>query len=216
MQVRDFEISKYEVTQELWAAVMGENPSHFTGCGQCPVESVSWEDIQEFLGKLNAGGGGYRLPTEAEWEYAARGGQQSRGYKYAGGNNPSSVAWYGENNGNKTHQVGQKQANELGLYDMSGNVGEWVQDCSHDSYQGAPSDGRAWESGECGHRVLRGGLLLTLEADATSEADATFHSFMVLLRKSQGPSLLRSAFRCGITPDHRGSNNGFRMARTPS
>ena len=209
VQVRDFEISKYEVTEELWVAVMGENPSRFTVCGQCPVVSVSWEDIQEFLGKLNAGGGGYRLPTEAEWEYAARGGQQSRGYKYAGGNNPSSVA----NSGNKTRLVGQKQANELGLYDMSGNVWEWVQDCWHESYRGAPRDGRAWESGECGHRVQRGGEFL--EADATSEADAFFTN-MLRHSRARDPSYLRSADRGRATPGGRDSYGGFRIARTPS
>ena len=190
VQVRDFEISKYEVTQEIWAAVMmGESPSHFTGCGQCPVESVSWEDIQEFLGKLNAGGGGYRLPTEAEWEYAARGGQQSRRYKYAGDNNPSSVAWYGENSGDKTHQVGQKQANELGLYDMSGNVSEWVQDCWNKNYDGAPSDGKAWETENCGRRVLRGGSW------------------------SYAPQDLRSANRYGIASTLRINSVGFRVTR---
>ena len=147
VQVRDFEIGKYEVTQELWEAVMGTNPSNFSGCAQCPVEQVSWDDIQEFLRKLNAGGGRYRLPSEAEWEYAARGGVQSRGYQYAGGNSPGAVAWYEDNSGSRTHRVGQKQANELGLHDLSGNVWEWVQDCWNGSYQGAPSDGGGMGAG---------------------------------------------------------------------
>ena len=160
VQVNDFEIGQHEVTQEAWAAVMGENPSQHK-CLQCPVENVSWEDVQKFLDELNARTGGeYRLPTEAEWEYASRGGQQSRGYHYAGGNNLDAVAWYWENSGEETHPVGQKEPNELGLYDMSGNVWEWVEDCWHEDYRGAPVDGRAWESensGDCSRRVLRGG-----------------------------------------------------------
>ncbi len=156
VEVRSFELSKYEVTQELWAAVMGANPSRFTNCPQCPVERVSWDDVQEFLRKLNAGGGGYRLPSEAEWEYAARGGAQSRGYEYAGSDNPDAVGWHVHNSGWKTHPVGQRQANELGLFDLSGNVREWVQDCWNNNYAGAPSNGQAWERGDCRRRVLRG------------------------------------------------------------
>ena len=158
VQVRSFEIGKYEVTQELWEAVMGDNPSRFTGCARCPVERVSWDDVRVFLRKLNdLTGERYRLPTEAEWEYAARGGRQSRGYQYAGGNDAGTVGWYDENSGQRTHPVGGKRANELGLHDMSGNVYEWVQDCWNDSYRGAPDDGRAWERGDCSRRVVRGG-----------------------------------------------------------
>ena len=108
VQVGSFEISKYEITQELWEAVIGENPSAFGDCPQCPVETVSWDDIQAFLGKLNAGGGQYRLPSEAEWEYASRGGQQSQGFQYSGSNDWAAVAWYYENTGNRTHPVGTK------------------------------------------------------------------------------------------------------------
>lgn len=124
----NFSIGETEVTQELWQAVMGSNPSYYSGTN-LPVEKVSWNDCQTFITKLNElTGKTFRLPTEAEWEYAARGGNKSKGYKYAGSNSLSDVAWYTDNSSSKPHPVKQKQANELGLYDMSGNVGEWCQD----------------------------------------------------------------------------------------
>ena len=124
----DFAIGETEVTQELWRAVMESNPSDFSGTN-LPVEFVNWNDCQTFITKLNQlTGKNFRLPTEAEWEYAARGGNKSKGYKYAGSNNLNDVAWYSNNGSSKTHPVKQKQANELGLYDMSGNVLEWCQD----------------------------------------------------------------------------------------
>ena len=193
VRVDSFEIGQYEVTQDLWEAVMGENPSEFGGCAQCPVEYVSWDDVKIFLKKLNSLTGeryGFRLPTEAEWEYAARGGPQGKGYEYAGSDAPGLVAWYEENSNDTTHPVGQKEPNELGLYDLSGNVWEWVQDCWHDSYVGAPGDGRAWESGVCSARVLRGGSWYSL------------------------PRNLRSAIRFGFDTGLRYSNDGFRVART--
>ena len=190
VRIESFEIGKYEVTQELWEAVMGENPSAFRNCPRCPVETVSWDDVQAFLKKLNSGGGRYRLPSEAEWEYAARGGQRSKGYIYAGGNRCAAVAWYYENSGNRTQPVGRKQANELGLLDMSGNVREWVQDCWHGSYVGAPSDGRAWEEGDCRRRVIHSG------------------SWYGKL------SYLRSANRFWYTTNFRNNNLGFRIVRT--
>ena len=123
-----FSIGKYEVTQEEWQAVMGKNPSHFEGLKR-PVENVSWNDCQEFILKLNElTGKRFRLPKEAEWEYAAKGGNRRNGYKYSGSNNLERVAWYEKNSNNITHDVGQKSPNELGLYDMSGNVMEWCQD----------------------------------------------------------------------------------------
>ena len=124
----DYYMGKYEVTQALWQVVMGSNPSYFKG-DNLPVECVSWDSCKVFINKLNSmTGRKFRLPTEAEWEYAARGGKKSRGNQYCGSNNISDVAWYNENSENKTHPVGMKQANELGLYDMTGNVYEWCQD----------------------------------------------------------------------------------------
>ncbi len=124
--VSTFYMGETEVTQELWQAVMGSNPSAFTG-SQLPVEQVYWDDCQSFIAKLNEQTGRkFRLPTEAEWEYAARGGNQSKGYKYAGSDNIDEVAWYKMNSSETTHPVKQKAPNELGLYDMCGNVWEWT------------------------------------------------------------------------------------------
>jgi formylglycine-generating enzyme required for sulfatase activity len=164
--VPTFYISKCEVTQKQWQEIMGENPSKFKGCDDCPVEKVSWDDIQEFIKKLNQKTGQkYRLPSEAEWEFAARGGNQSENYKYAGSNNLDEVAWYRENSDDKTHPVGTKAANELGIYDMSGNVWEWCEDVWHDDYKNAPNDGSAWidkAADKSLYRVPRGGSYFNL------------------------------------------------------
>ena len=130
-------IGETEVTQELWQAVMGSNPSDFKG-SKLPVEKVSWEDCQKFIEELNKKTGmQFRLPTEAEWEFAARGGKMSQGYKYSGSNKIGDVAWFKNNSANSTHDVKTKQPNELGIYDMSGNVWEWCQDW-YGSYDSAP------------------------------------------------------------------------------
>ena len=148
-------IGRCEVTQELWEAVMGSNPSHFKGA-QNPVESVSWNDCQNFIKKLNSlTGRTFRLPTEAEWEYAARGGNQSLHYKYSGSGNIGNVAWYYDNSGSSTHAVGTKSPNELGIYDMSGNVWEWCSDWYGGYSAGAQTNPQGPSSGS--HRVLRGG-----------------------------------------------------------
>ena len=148
-------IGMYEVTQELWEAVMGSNPSYLKGA-QNPVESVSWNDCQNFIKKLNSlTGRTFRLPTEAEWEYAARGGNKSLHYKYSGSDNIDDVAWYWDNSGKKTHAVGTKSPNELGIYDMSGNVWEWCSDRYGDYSAGAQTNPQGPSAGS--DRVLRGG-----------------------------------------------------------
>ena len=150
-----YSIGKTEVTQALWQAVMGSNPSYFKG-SNLPVEEVSWEDCQTFIRKLNAlTGKTFRLPTEAEWEYAARGGNKSRGYKYSGSNTLSNVAWYDDNSADKTHPVATKASNELGIYDMTGNVWEWCSDW-YGSYSSS-SQYNPTGSNTGSNRVLRGG-----------------------------------------------------------
>jgi formylglycine-generating enzyme required for sulfatase activity len=157
--VQDFYIGKYEVTQAEWRQVMGNNPSYFKDCENCPVETVSWNDVQEFVKKLSdSTGKKYRLPTEAEWEYAARGGSRSQGYWYSGSSTLADVAWYSYNSGLTTKPVGTRKPNELGIYDMSGNVWEWVEDDWHGNYIAALTDGRAWVNSVRGSdRVCRGG-----------------------------------------------------------
>lgn len=157
---RGYELGQTEVTQGQWKAVMGSLPpeSYFKTCGEdCPAANVSWDDIKLFLKKLNEKTGKqYRLPTEAEWEYACRAGGS---HKYCGSEDPDAVAWYDNNSGETVHAVAQKGKNAFGLYDMSGNVWEYVQDCYHDSYLDAPDDGSEWQ-GSCSKgamRVVRGG-----------------------------------------------------------
>ncbi|HPE21019.1 MAG TPA: SUMF1/EgtB/PvdO family nonheme iron enzyme, partial [Candidatus Mcinerneyibacteriales bacterium] len=173
--VDSFWMGKFEVTQKEWQSVMGTNPSNFKG-EDLPVENVSWYDTVKFCNKLSEQDGydpvytingtqvtcdftknGYRLPTEAEWEYVARGGNQSRGYTYAGSNSAGTVAWYWDNSGKKTHPVGTKQPNELGLYDMSGNVWEWCWDRYDGNYYAQSPSKNPKGKSEGSYRVLRGG-----------------------------------------------------------
>jgi sulfatase modifying factor 1 len=151
----DFYIGKYEVTQKQWTEIMGSNPSRFKG-DDLPVELISWKDVQEFIKKLNQKTGmNYRLPTEAEWEYAARGGNQSKGYTYSGSNTIDETTWYSVNSGRKTHPIGTKKANELGIYDMSGNIYEWCSDWFA-YYKNSPQNNpQGASSGDA--RVNRGG-----------------------------------------------------------
>jgi len=166
----DFYIGKYEVTQKQWREIMGTDLRQQlnTAIGieaplsgkrdNNPMYYVSWEDAREFIERLNEETGkSYRLPTEAEWEYAARGGNQSRLYKYSGSDNVGAVAWFSDNSKSTTHPVGTKEANELGIHDMSGNVNEWVSDWYGD-YSGKPQMNPAGpESGKYPYRVFRGG-----------------------------------------------------------
>ena len=181
-----FYLCKYEVTQALWRAVMGNNLSNFNG-NNLPVEKVSWYDCQTFISRLNnLTGKNFRLPTEAEWEYAARGGNRSRGYKYSGSNVLSDVAWYRDNSGYETHPVGSKSPNELGLYDMSGNVYEWCSDW-HGTYSSSaqmnPTGPSRWSD-----HVNRGGSWY------------------------DGARFFRSSYRDGNASDGRFNNLGLRLA----
>ncbi len=189
--VDDYYIGKYEVTQGQWQSVMGNNPSFFKNCGEkCPVEQVSWNDIQEFIKKLNAKTGKkYRLPTEAEWEYAARSGGKKE--KYAGTSSDVELgkyAWYSANSGGSAHPSGQKQPNSLGLYDMTGNVWEWCQDWYGEKYysQSPRKNPSGPQSGT--RRVLRGGAWLF------------------------EPAGIRAATRYGLTPASRSDLYGFRLS----
>ena len=156
----DYYIGQTEVTQALWKVVMGSNPAYIKG-DNLPVEQVSWDDCQSFIEELNSmlsnelGRMRFALPTEAQWEFAARGGNKSKRYKYAGSNNLDDVAWYGDNSGEQKHPVAQKQPNELGLYDMSGNVWEWCQDLYGRYSLNAQTDPQGPKDGA--KRVLRGG-----------------------------------------------------------
>lgn len=186
-----FLIGKYELSQAQWETIMRRNPSAMGKCGpNCPVEQVSWRDVQRFIEKLNdVTGLEYRLPTEAEWEYACRGGGKAQ--KYCGGNYLAELGWYDSNSGRRTHVRGQKQANALGIYDMSGNVSEHVSDrYMEDYYKNSVVDNPPGpEQGFA--RVTRGGSW-------SSEA-----------------TLSRSASRRRVKPGRRGNFLGFRLARTP-
>jgi formylglycine-generating enzyme required for sulfatase activity len=159
VNLKEFYLGKYSITQEQYQAIMGNNPSNFNNNPKNPVEQVSWNDAQEFCRKLSEKAGKkYILPSEAEWEYACRAGTQTRYYFGDNAGLLGEYAWYNENSGSKTHPVGQKKPNNWGLYDMSGNVWEWCEDGWHENYQNSPTDGTAWnENHSVTFRVLRGG-----------------------------------------------------------
>jgi len=191
VSIKSFAMGKYELTQEQWHAVMGTTPSKFKG-HNLPVDQVSWDDAQEFVNRLSRKTGkNYRLPSEAEWEYAARAGSQTA---YSFGDNESDLgrfAWFAGNSERKTNPVREKLPNNFGLFDMHGNVWEWTQDCWNSNYSGAPIDGSAWTTGNCSLRVLRGG------------------SWLNYLQN------LRTANRDRDLIGSRINSNGFRVARTP-
>ena len=176
--IKGFFIGKFEITQAQWQAVMGNNPSYSKG-NENPVEMVTWDDVQHFISKINASTGrNYRLPTEAEWEFAAAGGTADHfcqnSCTFSGSNNIGDVAWYKTNSGQRTHQVGTKKPNELGIYDMSGNVWEWCQDCFDNA---------------CSRRILRGGswysdsqfCRVANRANDTQNARSTTYGFRLVL-----------------------------------
>ena len=186
VSLNDFYIGKYEVTQAQWKAIMDNNPSNFRG-DNLPVENVSWDNVQEFIRKLNAKTGKkYRLPTEAEWEYASKGGLQGKGYKYSGSDSIDEVAWYNGNSGGVTHPVDSKQPNELGIYNMSGNVREWCYDW-YDRYNKA-NQANPIGSSSGSERVIRGGCL------------------------SVGEKYCRNTARNSAAPQNKYSDLGFRLA----
>ncbi len=176
VKLDDYYIGETVVTQKLWEAVMRKNPSKFKGDSSLPVENVSWKDAQKFIGKLNLKTGmHFRLPTEAEWEYAARGGKNSKGYKYSGSNSIDEVAWYDGNSGARTHPVKEKKANELGLYDMSGNVGEWCNDW-YGFYSSTQRDNPVGPSSGT-NRVRRGGDWRSTEMNYVTHRDQATPSY---------------------------------------
>jgi formylglycine-generating enzyme required for sulfatase activity len=192
---RPFAVSKFEATSDQWETCIQyggctRDRSPFGG-GKQPVIFVTWDKAQEYVKWLSGFiGKRYRLLTEAEWEYAARAGSTDP-YSFEGDASVlGEYAWYSKNSGDKTHPVGEKKPNAFGLYDVHGNVMEWVEDCYHKTYDGAPTDGSAWTTGDCANRILRGG--------------AWKYSFQVL----------RSAHRSGLSPEYKGANVGFRVGRT--
>ena len=198
--IPSFYIAQFLVTQKIYQEVMNHNPSYFKG-ERRPVENVSWDDAKKFIMTLNkleeskSLKGAFRLPTEAEWEYAARGGKYSQGYEYSGSDDLKQVGWFDGNSGGETKPVGLLQANELGIYDMSGNVREWCEDDWHSDYNAPdrPDDGSAWIDvpNRGANRVVRGGYYFN------------------------DPVYCRPAYRINISPAYRFDSLGFRLVFSP-
>lgn len=191
VSLSSYYIGKYPVTQRLWEEIIGYEQSYFRGASR-PVEQVSWEESQDFIRKLNKiTGESFRLPSEAEWEFAARGGRYSQGYQYAGSDKLKQVGWYEENSTNETKEVGQLLANELGIHDMSGNVYEWCSDWFSDEYykichqKGVVENPMGPNKGR--HRVTRGGRYFRRPVDC------------------------RVVYRNYVHPENRSDNIGFRL-----
>jgi len=184
--VYSFEMTETETTQAQYKAVTGKTPSHHSGCSDCPVEYVHWDDAREFCEAV-----GGRLPSEAEWEYAARGGTTTRYYCGDDSECLKDIAWYGDNSDGHTHPVKMRFPNDYGLWDMLGNVREWTEDCLHGDYEQAPYTGGVWEGGDCTYRVVRGGSW-----------------------GNGNPGNLRASYRYGLAPDGSRSYIGFRCVRS--
>lgn len=194
VMVSSFYIGRFDVTQAEWDAIMGKdnNLSMHKNCPKCPVDDVSWHDAVEFTNRLNQlTGKKYRLPTEAEWEYAARGGNKSKGYKYAGSNDPDRVEWYDGNSKDTTHPVGYLQPNELGLFDMNGNVWQWCSDWYDERYYLTRPAYNPKGPDRGTTKVIRGG------------------SWVNFAR------VCRVSYRIGTLPSKRFRNDGFRLAMDP-
>jgi formylglycine-generating enzyme required for sulfatase activity len=190
VSITPFLLGKYEVTQEQWTDVMGSNPSHFSDCATCPVENVSWEEVQAFISRLNAQtGSSYRLPTEAEWEFASRNGSGSGSNLFSGSSQADAVAWFLDNGEGIPHPVGQKAANGLGIHDMTGNVSEWCSDwfgkyeATAQYNPSGPQDGK--------YKVVRGGSVFSKQ------------------------EYCRVTDRMSLLPTQRNEGTGFRLALNP-
>ena len=191
--VDGFAISKYPVTQRQWTAIMGSSPSEFKGCDQCPIDMVSWDDAQHFIETLNElTGKKYALPTEAEWEYAAKGGLKSQGLRYSGADNIEAVGWYTGNSGRHPHPVGEKTPNELGLYDMTGNVWEWCRDWYNKNYYELRESNNPTGPASGAARVRRGGSWFTQEVSC------------------------RTSSRNSVKQDYKDDSGGFRLVQYPN